>query len=801
MVSHYIKLALRSIISQGHQSLISAIGLSVALSCSILILLYIQYELSYDRFHKNADHIYRVVQRQPNNSYMGKNLFAVTAGPLKEALVNEIPEILNSTKCKLQMHTLEYNSSLFTERDFLYTDPDFLKIFSFPVILGDPAKALSEPFNLIITKEMASKYFGDEDPLGKTIIADNKYSFTIAGVMDNIPDNTHLDFDFITGFETMYSMRGGKENVENWNSNSYITYFQLRENSDPEIIKTKLNELNKKYTKNNTFTINSELIPEPLNGIHLGGKINFEPGNNNDIRYIYMISSIGILIILIACFNYMNMATARSYTRGREIGILKVAGCSKRDLVIQFLTESVLLSAAGLILAFIIIWLVLPVFSGFTERPLRFRMIMEYQTLIRIILLMLIAGLLAGFYPAFYLASFSPLQLINEGFKNRSINKRSGKLRNMLVVLQYIISIVALICTFTLLRQLNFIKNADLGFKKDNIITIRLNDPAIRTNPAVLIQELRADSKIEDITISTDLPVTIGSNSRGRWDGKQEETILAIYKAGMGNNFIDFYDLKIISGRGFSDDFSADTINKFIINQTAVKSIGWDDPLGKRFGYSNDMGIVVGVIEDFHFHSLRLPVEPLALSAVGSKEFRETSFISIKVKPGSLLQVRLFAEKKLKELSPHYINQVSILSDRIDSIYSSDRKLALIFIFSTILAVILTCLGQYSLSSYTTRSRTKEMVIRKVMGSHPSGIMAILTGEMAKWILISIVFAWPVSYLIMNRWLQDFAYHINIGAGVFIASLFIILLISVSAVSCHIIKLSKMNPSEMIRHE
>lgn len=801
MASHYIKLALRSIISQGHQSLLSAIGLSVALSCSILILLYIQYEFSYDRFHKNADHIYRVVQRQPNNSYLGKNLFAVTAGPLKEALVNEIPEILNSTKCKLQMHTLESNSSLFTESGFLYADPDFLKIFSFPVILGNPAKALSEPFNLIITKEMASKYFGDEYPLGKSIIADNKYSFTIAGVMENIPDNTHLDFDFITGFETLYSMRGGKGNVENWNSNSYITYFQLRENSDPETIKTKLNELNKKYNNNNSFAINSELIPEPLNGIHLGGKINFEPGNNNDIRYIYMISSIGILIILIACFNYMNMATARSYTKGREIGILKVAGCSKRDLIIQFLTESVILSAAGLILAFMIVWLVLPVFSGFTERAIRFRIIMEYRTLIRIILLTLIAGLLAGFYPAFYLASFSPLHLINEGFKNRSINKRSGMLRNLLVVLQYIISIVALICTFTLLRQLNFIKKADLGFEKDNIITIRLNDPAIRTNPAVLIHELRTDSKIEDITISTNLPVTIGSNSRGRWDGKQEETILAIYKAGIGNNFIDFYDLKIISGRGFSDDFSADTINKFIINQTAVKSIGWNDPIGKRFGYGNEMGIVVGVIEDFHFHSLRLPVEPLALSSVGCKEFKETSFISIKVKPGSLLQVRLFAEKKLKELSPHYINQVSILSDSVDSIYSSDRKLALIFIFSTILAVILTCLGQYSLSSYTSRSRTKEMVIRKVMGSQPSGIMAILTGEMAKWILISIVFAWPVSYLVMDKWLQDFAYHINIGAGVFIASLFITLLISVSAVSYHIIKLSKVNPSEMIRYE
>jgi putative ABC transport system permease protein len=460
-----------------------------------------------------------------------------------------------------------------------------------------------------------------------------------------------------------------------------------------------------------------------------------------------------------------------------------------------------LISLGSLVLALLIVWFLLPVFSDFSDRPLRFGMIMEFPTLIRILAIMVVAGLLAGSYPAFHLASFSALSLIKEDFKHTSGRRRSDYLRNILIVLQYVISTVALICTFTVLRQLNFIKNTDLGFVKDNILTVNLRDPAIRKNPEVLVSELRANSKIEDITASANLPVTINSNSRGNWEGKPSDFNLGIYKAGIGNNFIDFYNLKVISGRGFSNDFSTDTINKFIINETAAKLIGWDDPIGQKFGFNEDMGIVIGVIKDFYFHSLRLPVEPLAISSVGSMDFKETSYISVKVNPGTISETRLFVEERLKELSPHYLNPVSIFSDRVEAMYSSDRKLATIFIFSTILAVILTCLGQYSLSSYTTKSRTKEMVIRKVMGSHPAGIMEMLITEMAKWILVSIVFAWPIAYILMTKWLQDFAYHINIGTVVFLYSLLISFLISLIAVSYHAIKLSRVNPAEMIRHE
>jgi len=803
MIKTYLKLAFKSLISQGHQSFISAVGLAIALSCSILVLLYVQYEISYDRYHKNASQIYRVVSKKPDSKYIWNGGFAVTSGPLKEALVNEIPEIRYSTKCLMRTHILENKSTLFEENGILYTDQDFLKIFTFPVISGDPAEALKEPFTMILTKKMALKYFGNENPIGKTIKADNSFIFTVRGILEDIPVNSHFHFDFITGIETYYSMRGGKENVDRWGTNIFFTYLSLMDNIRPEDIKDKLEQLNVKYVNRENFPNRDQLILEPLKGIHLSGNSNFELGNNNDIRYLYLISSIGIFILLIACFNYMNMAIARSYNRGREIGVLKVAGSSKKNLIMQFITESVLLSSGGLILALIIVWFCMPVFSSFTDRPLTFRMIFEEFTLIRIIAIMLFAGLFAGIYPAFHLSSISPLHLIKEDFKNMGGKRRSGNLRNLLVVLQYVISIVALISTITILRQLNFIKTSDPGFAKDNILNVYLRDPVIRSNPEVIISNLRENPNIADIATSIDLPVTINRNWGADWDGKTAGENLTVYRGGIGNDFIYFYNLKIVSGRGFSKEFSSDSAKSLLINQQTAKELGWADPIGRRLSFNGNTEhcTVIGVFKDYYFQSLHLDIKPLSFSPIGSYSFPLTRYLSIKVKPGTILETRQFVEKKLKDISPAYLNPVTLFSDRVDEMYISEKKMAAIFIFSTILAVILTCLGQYSLSSYTTKSRTKEMVIRKVMGSQPSGIMALLTSEMAKWILASLFFAWPIAYFLMTKWLQGFAYHVKIGTGVLIYSLLITLLISLVAISYHVIKLSKVNPAEMIRQE
>ncbi|MCU0408575.1 MAG: ABC transporter permease [Bacteroidales bacterium] len=803
MFKNYIRLALKSISSQGQQTIISSLGLSVALSCCILIMLFVQYEFSYDRFHEGSGNIYRIISRQPSShSYMGKSTFAVTPATLKDALKDEIPGTRNSTKCKLAAHTLEYNASLFSEKGFLYADPDFLKVFSFPVLRGNPAEELREPFTLFLTREMAEKYFGSEDPVGKVLKADNKYTFTVKGVLEDIPENSHLRFGFLTGFETFYSMRGGREKVEVWDNFSYITYVSLEENANPGDYEAKMAELPGKYLADEPFFAGLQWILLPLDKIHLGGNSNFEPGNNSDIRYIWLVVAIGIFILLIACFNYMNMATARAYERGREAGILKVAGSSRTDLVMQFVAESVLVSFGGLVLALVIIWLIMPFFAVFIERPLAFRMIFEYSTLIRIAVLTLVAGVLAGIYPALHLSSMSPLRLIREDFMNPAGRGRSVTLRNLLVMLQYTIAIAALISTFTVLKQLKFLRNADTGFLSENILTISVKDPALRSKPQSLLNELKAGPDITDVTVSSSLPHAITSASNCQWEGKEEGVNVPVFRAGGGADFADFYNIRIVEGRWFSRDFSADSANSFILNQAAVKRLGWEDPVGRKFGFNgDDLGTVVGIMEDFNFQSLHLAVEPLAMSLSGGRDFPDISFISVKIKPEGLSSARTFVEKTLKELSPHYINPVSFLGDQIDTMYKSERKLSWIFVFSTVLAVVLTCLGQYSLSSYTTRSRTKEMVIRKVMGSQASGIVMILAREMAKLILAAVLVAWPLAYLLMDRWLQKFAFHADIGASVFLLSLAISLAISMVAISYHVLRLSVVNPALMIRQE
>ncbi|MGB8358025.1 MAG: ABC transporter permease [Bacteroidales bacterium] len=803
MLKNYLRLSAKSIFKQGHLSIITVIGLSIAMSCSILILLYTEYELSYDKYHENSDKIYRVETKHSRDfSYMGNDKFAVTPAPLKIALDNDIPEIKNATRCKIRYHTLEYNSSLFSDNVFLYADTDFLKIFTFPVLYGNPEEALAEPFSLFITERMALKYFGTEDPVGKTLKADNRYLFTVKGIIKNIPENSHFDFDFLTGFETLYIIQGGKEKVEKWGNFSYLTYFQIFDNVLLEDITYKLNEFTERYLPDEPMFKDLQWVPRPLTSIHLGGNSNFEPAKNSDIRYLYLISAIGIFILLIACVNYSNMAIARSYNRGREIGILKVSGSSRRDLIIQFIMEALLLSFAGLILATLIVLLLLPFYRDFTGRPLNFRMIFDFSTLLRIVALTLLTGLIAGIYPSFHLSSISPLHLLNGEYRNIGGRRRSGQIRNLLVIIQYIISIVALVCTFTILRQFIFIQNKDVGYIKDDILTVTLKDPGIRKNPEILLNELRRNSEIVDITTCSNLPNSITSAGFGYWEGKQPETSMTVFQGGIGDNFLNFFNIKTVSGRGFSPDFLSDTAKSIIINQETAKIMGGDDPVGRNFGFDpKNFETVVGVVKNFNFQSLHLAIEPMALFLVGSKEFPEPGYIFVKVTPGALHKTKIFIEKKLKELSPHYLNEVSILSDQVNAVYSSDRKLVTVFIFSTVLAIVLTFLGQYSLTSYTTKNRTREMAVRKVMGSQPAGIMFLLVTEMVRWIFLSLIFAWPIAYILMNRWLQNYAYHVNTGAGVFLYSLLITLMISLIAVSYYVIKLSRVNPAEIIRHE
>ena len=733
-------------------------------------------------------------------SYMGKTMFVSTPGLLKESLARDIPEIEKSSKCYMQKHTLEYNSSLFPETGFLYADSDFFKIFTFRFLSGNPSEALKEPFSLFITEEMASKYFGKVDPVGKTIKADNNYIFTVKGILEDIPQNSHLTFDFLTGFETLYRIRG-RERVERWTDFSYITYILVSKNTTAEHVSDQVNKLPLRYLPQESVFKGMQWVIQPLKKIHLGGNANFEPVKNSDIRYVFLVASIGLFILLIACFNYMNMATTRFYSRGREIGIHKVAGSSRTMLVFQFLAESIMLALGGFLISLAVVWFILPLFADFTDRPLTYRMIFDFSVLARMLLLILITGIFAGIFPALRLSNFSPLKLMKEEYADPGGIGMKGFSKNALVVLQYVISIVALVATFTILRQLSFIKNADLGFSRKNILTISLNDPAIRNNPAVLISELGKNPDFNDIAASSDLPYSINSAGPGSWEGKPEGPELTVYRTGIDTGFIDLYKLKIVSGRGFSNEFSADAMNSCLINKTTAKTIGWDDPLGKKFGFDpeNQMTII-GVVEDFNFHSLSLPMEPLVMFLIPCREFGQPRYISIRVISGDIAGSKSSVEKIMKDLSPHYLNPVSVLENKINEMYSSDRNLASIIFLSTIIAVILTCMGQYSLSFYTAKKRSREMALRKVNGAQSVTIMALMAEEVIKLIIAAVVIAGPVSYLVMKQWLQNFAFRVDLGIAVFIYSLLITIIISFAAIGWNVIKLARENPAEVIRH-
>jgi ABC-type antimicrobial peptide transport system permease subunit len=727
MIPKFLVLPVRSLIRQGRQTVISLTGLSIALSCCILILLYIRFDLSFDRYHKNAKNIYRVLTKNGDgHSYMGKNLNVVTPATLKNALLTDIPEVEKACRCKARSVTVEYNSSLFAESGFLYADPEFLEMFSFPVLTGNP-EALKDPFSLFITRRMALKYFGDQEPVGKLVKVNNLYVYTVKGVLEDIPLNSHLMFDFLTGFETLFSVSGGREIVERWPNFSYLTYVQLQDGSSPENINKILDSIAPRYLSDPFFKGTTWFL-RPLRKIHLGGQNNFDPSIQSDIRTVYLIASIGISIFLIACINYMTMATARSFSRGREIGIIKVAGSSRSKLVFQLISESVLLSMAALLAALTIVFFTLPAFAGLTERPLTYNMLLSNSMPVLILILCICMGIMAGFMPALWLSSFNPLRLIREEFIDYSGKRKSGFLRNILVGIQYVISIVALVSAFTVSAQFRYLKNKDQGFNSKNVIIIELKDPNLKKSPFYLINEIRNNPRISGVSASNSLPNNISSAGLGKWDGKPDELQASIFQIAIDSNFIDFYDLKLVSGRRFSEYLSDDSLNNFLINEKAARLLGTEDPVGMRFGFlKNAPGRIIGVVKDFNFQSLKLPIEPLAISAIPTSQFPVFEYISVKVNEGYIQEIMLFLGKILKEVSPGYLNPVSVLSERIESMYVSDRRLAGIILFSTVLAVVLTCLGQYSLSFYTARKRTREMSLRKVFGATPAKVMALFT--------------------------------------------------------------------------
>jgi putative ABC transport system permease protein len=792
MLSNYLKIALRNIKRNKAYSIINIAGLSVGITCSLLILLFIRFETSYDRYHPNADHIYRVIFAS-QTEFMGTNKQAFTPGPLAQALKDEFPEVRQTARIEEAGSdaSLSFENISFTEEAFYCTDPGYLEMFAVSLFKGDPETALLDPFSLLMSETMAAKYFGNGEPLGKILRLNDRYDFQVTGVFRNIPQNTHFHPDFLASFKTLDSLYGVRS-LSSWNGFNYQTYIQLEEGTFPAEFEKKMTAfLREKGPDSLSYLL------QPLTGIHLGGNIPGELAQNSHVLYMYIFAAIAVLIILITCCNYINLATARLAQRANEVVMRKVVGAKRGQLIRQFLGESFVFTGFALICALGLLIAFLPSFNAFAGTKLDLALLKTPQILAGITVLFVAICLASGYYPALYLSSLKPAQTLKSG-KIRG-SRGSRIFRNALVTIQFAITTMLIISTITIRKQMTFITNEYTGQMKDVIVTLPVNqsNSAIQKKIDVFKEKLKKDPAILRVSASSWLPTRIRAGNYALWDDKREDQKVLFHNLEADYDFCDVYGISVIEGRGFSKDFPSDPEQAYLVNETAVNAMQVDNPIGKSFGYPNHQGVIVGVIRDFHFVPMHQPIKPLAVRL----KTAEMRFISIKIDPIRLSQTLRFVETEWKEITPGFAFAYSFFDEAVDELYRSEERLNLSLRFFSVLAVFLACLGLFGLVLFSIEQRTKEVGIRKILGAGTVDIVVLLSKDFLRWVVVANVIAWPLSFYAVNKWLQSFAYRTSLDLFVFAAATSTVVGISVLTIAYQAVKAAVTNPVDSLRYE
>lgn len=796
MLKNYLKMTLRNIKRHKRYSFINIAGLSVGMTCFVLIMLYVQYELSFDTFHEKADRLYRIIERRPGDIRLGHDYYARTPAHLAPTLLREYPEVANATRISVFADAL----IIYRDKSFynsgIYADEHFFDVFTFPLMQGEEKSALKEPFSLVITEKMAKKYFGDENPIGKTLnihINNRSYDLKITGITKKPPENSHILFDFILSIGTLEALPGNRGFLER-NYTAYYTYVELQKDFPYKELEQKFPSFIDKYIGKSSKKI---YIIQPVKRIHLHSHFNKEISQNNDIRYIFLFTAVGFIILLIACINYINFSTARSTKRAKEICIRKVVGAQRIQLIKQFIGESVLLSIIALIIAIHLIVLILPSFNSFVDRPIALNFFKNPVFPLALFGIALFTGILSGSYPALLLSSFQPVKVLKNSFVSGSKNSMQ---RNILVVTQFIVSIILIAGTIVIYSQLHYIKNRKLGYNREHIVVVSLKDTELKRNFQTMKTELLRNSEITGVTRSNQLPIGIHAQSIAQLEGKAGEKVnMSMYISINDHDFIDTFEIELLSGRNFSREFVSDNTKAVILNETAVKQLDWENPIGKNISvWSIKDGRIIGIIKDFHFLSLHLNIKPLALVLLTPDWY---SYLFVRIKTGDIPGTLTFLERTYNKFSLEHPFEYYFLDESFNRMYNTEQKFGSLFIYFSSLALFLACLGLFGLVSFTTEQRTKEIGIRKVFGASISGIVLLLLKKLITLVIISNIIAWPVAYYAMNRWLENFAYRINIGLGIFLISGVIALVIALLTASFHSIKTATANPIDSLRYE
>jgi putative ABC transport system permease protein len=803
MFKNFLKVAWRNIIRYKSFSFINILGLAIGIACSILIMLFVFYETSYDSYHEKADRIYRVAVRASIGDTEIHQTYSSAITFLK--LLEEFPEIERGVKfLNIGQVPVRYQDKTNYETKFFAVDSTFFDVFTVPLIYGDPKNVLVEPNTMVISESTAGRYFGRTDVAGELLTVDFSYGlgkivFTITGVSQDMPSNSHFHYDFLISLTSLPDLI----NNTGWTSNNFISYVVLVEGTSKDSMEVKLKDFTRKYMGGESFDewVSRgnywEYFLQPLRDIHLTSDLNGEFEPNGNITYVYIFSVIGFIILLIACINFMNLTTAKSSLRIREVGMRKVAGSSREKLIWQFMTESVFLSYIALIIGILIVESLMPAYRHFVGRPLEIHFLDNWIMIPSLIMLGLVVGFVSGSYPAFILSSFKPVMIL----KGQTGSGRSGFwFRNVLVILQFSISIFLIISTLVIYQQLLYFQNKELGFDKEQVLVIHNpGSPGDKVEP--LKETLRNQSTIQSVSGSAFLPGTGFSNIGFGAEGIEESFTLNLCICDY--DFLKTLKIKLIDGRFFSREFPTDSAAA-VLNRKAVELLAWDDPLGKKINnWSDNRGNfhVIGIIEDYHYESLHSEIRPQALFLSGGYYKWDESYISVRLQTDQIRSTINEIEKIWNEFVPDAPFEYSFLDDDYEHLYDNEIRTRKLFTIFSLLAIFIACMGLYGLSSYIAEQKIREISIRKVHGATVSGIVNRLNLSFAKWVLIANIFAWPAAWFAMKRWLQNFAYRIDIPWWTFVAGALLSILIAVIITSFQTIRAASQNPAESLRYE
>ncbi|HEX6168467.1 MAG TPA: ABC transporter permease [Chitinophagaceae bacterium] len=790
MIKNYFKIAWRNLLHNKTFSLINIFGLALGMTCSLLIMLWLKDELKKDKFHANDKRLFRVME---NQYYSGDiSTFPSSPGILAENIVKDVPEIEMASQMLWEEQPLFTVGDKFDKEKGRYVQKDFLRMFSFKLAKGDAATALARPDAVVISKSLADKYFKGQDPIGKMIKIDNKENVIVTGVLDEIPELSSLKFDFLLSYEIWFKKNDW---AKEWDNNGPRCYVMLA----PNVSVDKVNAKIKNYIKSKKKDSNVELFLQNYGESYLYSNWDNGKQAGGRIEYVRIFSAVAIIILLIACINFMNLATARSLRRAREIGVRKVVGAGKRQLVAQFIGESTFVSFLAILLSLLIVALIIPSFNELTDKKL-FIDLTDASFLVILLGLTVVTGVISGSYPALFMSTLKPIVVLKGILKFKA---GATYFRKGLVVFQFALSIILILGMIVIYRQINFINNKNLGFAKEDLLYIPLEGPMAK-NFMAFKEELLKQPGIKNISSAQSSPLEVGSSTQGvRWPGKDTTKLILFSNNPITYDYLETMGIKLIGGRDFDPSFSLDTMN-YLVNEAAAKKIGYQDPVGKELTMWGDKGTIIGLMKDFHHNSLHVPIEPLILRLFKGSWVSEGGYwgnVIIRTEKGKSKQAIASMEKVFKQFNPGFPFKYYFTDDEIAKNYKAEHTVSKLSKYFAFLAIFISCLGLFGLVTFTAEQKTKEIGIRKVLGASVTGIVRMLSKDFLKLVLIATIIAFPVAWWLMHTWLDDFAYRIDIGWWVFAVAGIAALLIALLTISFQSIKAAIANPVKSLRTE